>query len=85
MPKDLCFPKKCNMEITQMVKSSWVYEKLINWRAGIEAVISFLKRYFDLSKSSFWSGSDGFKKSVRCGIASYNLVVLVRMEMTANT
>ena len=61
------------MEITQMVKSSWVYEKLINWRAGIEAVISFLKRYFDLSKA-LWSGSDGFKKSVRCGIASYNLI-----------
>ena len=29
------FQKKCNMKITDMVKSSWVYENLLNWRAGI--------------------------------------------------
>ena len=84
--KDVCFPKtkKCNMEITEMVKSNWVYEKLINWRAGIEGVISFLKRCFGLSKA-LWSGFDGFKKAVRCGIVSYNLTVLARMEMAADT
>ena len=76
--------KKCNMEITEMVKSNWVYEKLINWRAGIEGVISFLKRCFGLSKA-LWSGFDGFKKAVRCGIVSYNLTVLARMEMAADT
>lgn len=41
--KDVCFPKTCNMKITDMVKSSWVYKILLNWRAGVEAVISFLK------------------------------------------
>lgn len=81
--KDVCFPKRCNMEIEDMVKSEWVYEKLLNWRAGIEAVISFLKRCFGLSKAN-WSGFDGFKRYVRCGIASYNLLLLARNEMLAN-
>jgi IS5 family transposase len=46
--KDVCFPNKCKMKITDMVKSSWVYKNLLNWRAGIEAVISFLKRCFGI-------------------------------------
>ncbi|MEI8346258.1 MAG: transposase, partial [Pseudomonadota bacterium] len=81
--KDICFPKRCNMEIKDMVKSEWVYDKLLNWRAGIEAVISFLKRCFGISKSS-WSGFDGFKRYVRCGIASYNLLLLARNELMTN-
>ena len=65
-----------------MVKSNWVYEKLINWRTGIETVISFLKRCFDLNKA-LWSDFDGVKKSVRCGIVSYTLTVLARMEINS--
>lgn len=79
--KDICFPKTCNMEITDMVKSSWVYKKLLNWRAGVEAVISFLKRCFGLSRAT-WSGFEGFKQYVRCGVASYNLVTLARLELS---
>jgi IS5 family transposase len=78
--RDICFPKKCNLEIEEMVKSEWVYKKLLNWRAGIEAVISFLKRCFGLSKAN-WKGFDGFKKCLRCGVASYNLLLLARHEM----
>lgn len=78
--RDICFPKKCNLEIEEMVKSEWVYTKLLNWRAGIEAVISFLKRCFGLSKAN-WEGFDGFKKYLRCGVASYNLLLLARHEM----
>ena len=79
--KDVCFPKLCNMKITDMVKSSWVYKNLLDWRAGVEAVISFLKRCFGLSRAT-WSGFDGYKQYVRSGIASYNLVVLARMELS---
>jgi len=79
--KDVCFPKTCNMEVTDMVKSSWVYNKLLNWRAGIEAVISFLKRCFGLARAN-WSGFDGFKQYVRCGVASYNFVTLARLELS---
>ena len=80
--KDVCFPKTCNMENTNMAKSSWVYKTLLNWRAGIEAVISFLKRCFGLSRAN-WSGFDGFKQYVRCGVASYNLVTLARLELSS--
>lgn len=79
--KDVCFPKTCNMKITDMVKSSWVYKNLLNWRAGVEAVISFLKRCFGLSRAT-WSGFSGYKQYVRSGIASYNLVVLARLELS---
>jgi transposase, IS5 family len=79
--KDVCFPKKCNMKINEMVKSSWVYEKLLNWRAGIEAVISFLKRCFGMRVAN-WKGFEGYKQYVRCGIATFNLVVLARHELT---
>lgn len=78
--RDVCFPKKCNMKVTDMVKSSWVYEKLLNWRAGIEAVISFLKRCFGMRMAN-WHGFDGFKKYVRNGVATYNLIVLARHEL----
>lgn len=79
--KDVCFPKTCNMKITDMVKSSWVYKNLLNWRAGVEAVISFLKRCFGLSRAT-WRGFDGYKQYIRSAIASYNLVVLARYELS---
>ncbi len=79
--KDVCFPKTCNMKITDMVKSSWVYKNLLNWRAGIEGIISFLKRCFGLSRAT-WSGFDGYKQFVRSGIVAYNLVVLARLELS---
>jgi IS5 family transposase len=80
--RDVCFPKKCNMEITDMVKSDWVYSKLLNWRAGIEAVISFLKRCFGMSKAN-WNGFDGYKKYIRNGIVTFNLLTLARHELAA--
>lgn len=78
--KDVCFPKKCGLEITDMVKSSWVYKNLLNWRAGIEAVISFLKRCFGMRVAT-WKGFDGYKKYVRSAVASFNFIVLARHEM----
>ena len=78
--KDVCFPKKCGLAITDMVKSSWVYKNLLNWRAGIEGVISFIKRSFGLSKAG-WKGFDGFKKYVRSSVAAFNLIVLARHKI----
>lgn len=77
--KDVCFPKRCRMKITDMVKSSWVYKKLLNWRAGIEGIISFLKRCFGMGRAN-WKGFDGFKKYVRSSVAAFNFVILARHE-----
>ena len=38
--EDVAFHKKCGLAITDMVKSRWVYRRLRNFRAGIEAAIS---------------------------------------------
>jgi IS5 family transposase len=45
----VAFSKKRGLSVLDMVKSSWVYKKLKNFRAGIEANISALKRAFGLS------------------------------------
>ena len=48
--KDVAFSKRCGLRLSDMVRSSWVYKRLRNFRAGIEGVISFLKRCFGLGK-----------------------------------
>lgn len=78
--RDVCFGKLCGMKITDMVKSSWVFEKLRNWRAGIEGIISFLKRSFGLSRCN-WSGFDGFCRYVRSAVVAFNLVIMARHEL----
>jgi len=40
--KDVAFAKRRSLEILDMVKSAWVYKRLKNFRAGIEANISTL-------------------------------------------
>ena len=42
--RDMAFHKKRGLRIEDMVRSPWVYRKLRNFRAGIEADISCLKR-----------------------------------------
>jgi hypothetical protein len=43
---DVAFHKKCGIAIIEMVKSLWVYRRLRNFRAGIEAAISCFKRAY---------------------------------------
>lgn len=77
--KDIAFAKRKGISILEMVKSTWVYEKLRNFRAGIEANISVLKRAFGLFRCS-WSGWHGFVRCVRSAVVAYNLVVLGRLR-----
>jgi len=42
--KDAVFAKKRGLSVIEMAKSAWVYKMLRNFRAGIEAGISTLKR-----------------------------------------
>jgi IS5 family transposase len=61
--KDVVFAKKRGLTVLDMAKSTWVYKKLRNFRAGIEANISTLKRAFGLDRCT-WKGWDGFKSYV---------------------
>ena len=78
---DVSFSKRRGICVLEMVKSSWVYRRLRNFRAGIEAGISVLKRAFGLTRCT-WSGWAGFKQYVRSAIVSYNLLALARLKMT---
>jgi IS5 family transposase len=78
--EDAVFAKKRGLTVIEMAKSAWVYKILRNFRAGIEAGISTLKRAFGLDRCT-WSGWGGFKQYVWSSIVSYNLLVLARTRL----
>ena len=77
---DVMFNKKRGLEIVDMVKSTWVYKKLRNFRAGIEGMISFLKRCFGVGRCT-WRGLVSFKSYVWGSVVSANLLILARHTM----
>jgi len=74
---DVCFSKTGYLKVTDMVRSSWVYRRLRRFRAGVESIISFLKRCFGLSRCS-WRGYGSFKAYTWSSLLSANLLVLAR-------
>ncbi|MCK5916487.1 MAG: ISNCY family transposase, partial [Deltaproteobacteria bacterium] len=80
--KDVVFAKKRGLSVLDMAKSSWVYKKLRNFRAGIEANISTLKRAFGLSRCT-WKSWEGFCRYVWSSIVAYNLQVMARIKLAA--
>lgn len=78
--KDVCFSKAPGLEIEEMTKSRWVFQKLRKLRAGIEGVISVLKRAFGLDRVT-WKGVSGFGAYVHSGIVAYNLTLLARLKL----
>ncbi|ANN61450.1 ISNCY family transposase [Mesorhizobium loti] len=79
--RDMAFHKKAGLRIEDMVRSNWVYRKLRNFRAGIEADISCLKRAYGLARCT-WRGLDHFKSYVWSSVVAYNLVVFTRLKPT---
>ena len=76
---DMAFHKKSGLKIEDMVKSRWVYRKLRNFRAGIEAGISCLKRAYGLDRCT-WRGLDHFKTYVWSSVVAYNLALFARLR-----
>jgi IS5 family transposase len=75
--QDVAFSKHLGLSVTDMVKSSWVYKRLRNFRAGIEGTISFVKRIFGLDRCA-WSGFASFRAYVHGSVLACNLLVLAR-------
>lgn len=80
--KDAVFAKKRGLSVIDMAKSAWVYKRLRNFRAGIEAGISTLKRAFGLDRCT-WKGWEGFGRYVWSAVVSYNLLVLARTKLAS--
>jgi len=76
--EDVAFHKKCRLTIEDMVKNRWVYRKLRNFRAGIEANISCLKRAFGLRRCT-WRGLAHFHSYVWASVVAYNLALFTTL------
>jgi IS5 family transposase len=62
-----------------MVKSPWVYRRLRNFRAGIEAAISWFKRAYGGARCT-WRGLDHFRAYIWSAVVAHNLVLFARLK-----
>lgn len=77
--KRVVFNKPVGLSLRDMGVKRKTFEKLRNFRAGIEGNISELKRAFGASKAT-WKGLDGFKAYVWASVLSYNLIRMIRFS-----
>lgn len=75
--QDISFSKKRGLDVLDMARSTWVFKRLRNFRAGIEAWISFLKRCLGLDRC-VWRDTAGFARYVGSSIVAANLLTLAR-------
>ena len=75
--QDVAFSKHVGLEVTEMVKSAWVFKRLRRFRAGVEGIISFLKRVFGLDRC-LWSGFKSFKAYAWSSVIAANLLTFAR-------
>ena len=75
--KDVMFSKKRGLKVSDMTKSTWVYKRLRDFRAGIEGMISFLKRSLGLTRCT-WRGLASFKAYAWSSVVTANLLLMAR-------
>ena len=76
---DVAFHKRHGLAVADMAKSAWVYRRLRNFRAGIEAGISCFKRAYGGGRC-IWRGLDHFKAYVWSAVVAHNLVLFARLK-----
>ena len=72
---DVAFSKGRGLTVLEMVKDSRVYRTLRNFRAGIEGIISCLKRAFGLSRCD-WRTLPSFRAYVFSSVIAANLLTI---------
>jgi len=78
---DVAFAKKRGLAIGEMAKSTWVYKKLRDFRAGIEGMISFLKRCFAMDRCT-WRGFASFQAYAWSSVLAANFLIVARRRST---
>lgn len=78
--EEVAFSKRRGLEIEDMTRSVQVYRQLRRFRAGIEGIISWLKRVFGLDRCT-WRSLPSFHAYVWGSVLSCNLLVLARHRM----
>ena len=81
--RHVAFHKKSGLKVRDMTSSSWLYDQLKRFRAGIEAGISYLKRCFGLARCR-WRGLPHFKAYVHSAVFAHNLARLARLRPRPN-
>jgi IS5 family transposase len=76
--KDVAFSKRRGMSVEEMATDRKVYRALRNFRAGVEGIISYLKRSFGLDRC-LWKGLASFKAYVQASVLACNLLVVARL------
>jgi IS5 family transposase len=75
--RDVAFSKAPGLAIKEMVKRTWLYQRLRHFRAGIEGIISFLKRCFGWDRCA-WRSYGSFRAYTWGSVVAANLVMLAR-------
>jgi IS5 family transposase len=75
--RDVAFSKAPGIAIKEMIKRTWLYQRLRHFRAGIEGIISFLKRTFGWDRCA-WRSYGSFRAYTWGSVIAANLVMLAR-------
>jgi transposase, IS5 family len=75
--RDVAFSKAPGLAIKEMIKRTWLYQRLRHFRAGIEGIISFLKRSFGWDRCA-WRSYGSFRAYTWGSVVAANLVMLAR-------
>jgi len=75
--RDVVFSKAPGIAIKEMIKRTWLYQRLRHFRAGIEGIISFLKRTFGWDRCA-WRSYGSFRAYTWGSVLAANLVMLAR-------
>jgi IS5 family transposase len=75
---------KIKGSMQNIVKNKWVETKLKKWRSGIEAVISNLKRGFEIHRCN-WKGFAHYRRKILWSIIGYNIRVMTGAFLNAMT
>ena len=79
---NITFSKNLNMTLESLLDNPKIHRTLLNFRAGIEGCISFLKRVFGFDRV-LDKTKDTFKAALHCGVLAYNLTLLSRINLRA--
>jgi transposase, IS5 family len=79
---DLAFSKRRGLEVSEMTRSTWIYRRLRDFRAGIEGLISFLKRAFGFGRCT-WRGWESFGTYALSCVLTANALTLARHLLAA--
>ncbi len=81
--EDMVFHKRRGLAVEDMASSPRVYKRLVCFRAGMEAVISYLKRCFGLSRCT-WRGLERFRAYAWSAVMAHNLKRLAGHRLRLN-